>query len=427
MIIRNFKQLATSRDKRLALSIIEKGLEASMPHTVLKKIVKRDLLQLGHKKLLFKKYSEVYLVAIGKSSDLMAKVVSTCTHISGGIVVMPSKAPPMVDSKKFTIIQSSHPIPTRKSLVAARAILHFLESLDATALVVFLISGGSSSLVSLPDGISLEDKQHVNDLLLKSGANIREINCLRKHLSKIKGGRILESLNCEAVSLVMSDVIGDDLSVIASGLTYCDLSTFSDAKKILLKYDLKNKMPRSVWSRIILGAQGKIPETPKRPRIKNLVILSNKDCVDAMKKHARSLGFETKKIWPLDGDVNDASSKISKHFPIKKNSCLVFGGETTVHVKGKGQGGRNQELVLNFLKKFNNDKQEMVAVSVGTDGIDGNASAAGAIADSNMPSKQIRRYLSNNNSFCYFKKYGGAIFTGPTHTNLMDIGLVLRK
>ena len=145
-----------------------------------------------------------------------------------------------------------------------------------------------------------------------------------------------------------------------------------------------------------------------------------------MAERAKKLGFETKKIFPLDGNVKIAASKILQNLSSKTNSCLVFGGETTVVVKGKGRGGRNQELVLNLLKKFYHDKQ-IVAVSVGTDGIDGNSPAAGAIVDSTVPTNQIDKYLRNNASFCYFKKYGGAIITGPSNTNVMDIGLVLRK
>ncbi len=426
-IIQNFKQLATNHDKKLALSIIERGLESSLPYVALQKTVKQNYLQLGKKRLFFKKHDNVYVVAIGKSADLMTKAVASLTHVKGGIVVMPSRMHRMIDASKFVIVRSSHPLPSGKSVIAAKKVINFLKSLDSTDFVMFLVSGGASSLLSLPDGISLNDKQITTDLLLKSGADIHEINCVRKHLSKIKGGQLLESLRCNAVSLVMSDVIGDDLSVIASGLTYCDKSTFPDAKKTLLKYNLKDRVPKSVWNRIVLGTMGKVPETPKKPKIENYVISSNKDCIDAMKAHAEKLGVATKTIWPVNGHVKNAAAKISKIFPLRKNSCLIFGGETTVTVKGKGMGGRNQELVLYLLQKMQARNEKMIAISVGTDGVDGNTIAAGAIVDHTMPKEQINKYLKNNNSYCYFKKYGGAIFTGPTHTNLMDIGLVLHK
>lgn len=427
MIIKNSRQLATNRDKKLALSIVEEGLVAALPNAALKRIIHSTFLQIGRKRISLKKYSRIHVVSIGKSADLMAKAVSSHTVIDGGIVVIPSKMQPVISERKFTVVRSGHPIPTKMSVIAARKVSDFLRSLKPADLVIFLISGGASALVSLPDGISLKSKQLTTDLLLKSGANIREINCIRKHLSQVKGGRLVESLPCNGISLVMSDVIGDDLSVIASGITYCDRSTFSDAKKILSKYHLTNLVPKSVLNRIILGTKGLIPETPKKPKIENYVISTNKDCINAMRSKAKKLGFVTKTISPLGGDVKDAAAKISRHFSANPNSCLVFGGETTVTVKGTGHGGRNQELILNLLKKLQNKKEKLIVVSVGTDGIDGNTLVAGAIADSTMPVKPIDAYLKKNNSHCYFKKYGGSIITGPTHTNLMDIGLILQK
>ena len=411
---------------RQALSILETGFLSALPCRAIKKTIRGSTIYLGDKKIPLDRYSDIYVIAIGKSSDLMAKVVDSCTRIRGGLIIMPEGSRSLTDAKKFTVVKSSHPIPTRKSLIAAKTVSSFLHSVDKNAFVIFLISGGASSLVCMPDGISLREKQAVNKLLLKSGASIGEINCVRKHLSKIKGGQILESLGCSAVSLVMSDVVGDDLSVIASGLTYCDRSTFSDARKILLKYRLKGKIPSSVWRRIVLGTQRKIPETPKKSKIDNWVISSNWDCVKAMERHARKLRFVTTRIWPIEGDVKKAAAKISKSLATKRNTAIVFGGETTVMVKGKGLGGRNQELVLNLLKKSPRGKPKIIFASAGTDGVDGNTSMAGAIADSTMPS-DVDKYLDANNSYLYFKKNGGAIFTGQTHTNLMDIGLVLRK
>ncbi|MDE1826981.1 MAG: DUF4147 domain-containing protein [Thaumarchaeota archaeon] len=425
MIVKNFKRLATTGNKKLALSIIEQGISGAMPNVTLEKIVKQNSLHVGKKKIPLGKYRRIYVVAIGKSADAMTSTVDSLTRIHGGLVVMPDTTSSLIKKKKFTIIRSSHPIPTKKSTTAARKIIEFLKFLEATDLVIFLISGGASSLVSLPDGISLQDKQLTTYLLLRSGANIREINCVRKHLSQVKGGRLVESLGCKAVSLVMSDVVGDDLSVIASGITYCDKSTFSDAKKILIKYDLTNLVPKTVWKRIVIGTKGVIPETPKKPKIQNYVIQSNRTCVDLMKTRAQKLGFITKAVYSVEGNVYDVASKLSKHVPRSKNFCLVFGGEPTVAVKGKGKGGRNQELVLYLLKKLKDRDKKITIASAGTDGIDGNTCVAGAIADCTMPTKPIDKYLNENNSYHYFKKYGGLIFTGSTHTNLMDVGLIL--
>jgi hydroxypyruvate reductase len=306
-------------------------------------------------------------------------------------------------------------------------IIQFLGKTKTGDLVIFLISGGSSSLVALPDGITLEEKQATTDLLLRCGANIKEINCIRKHLSKIKGGKMLEHLRSDAVSLVMSDVVGNDLSSIASGMTFYDKTTFATAKKILEKYHLEKLVPRSVLRHIDLGMKGKIPETPKKAKIKNHIISTNKNCLDAMRLRAQDLGYSVKVLGCLSGNVQDLGPKLSRTFSGKKMSCIVFGGESTVVVTGKGKGGRNQELVLYATVDLSKKYQDVTVASVGTDGIDGKTDCAGAILQSDQKLNTIKQYLDKNDSYNFFKKYGGLIFTGPTGTNLMDIGIVLRN
>ena len=426
MIIKNFKELATDYQKRTALSILETGLNAAMPDMALKNIVKQSYLVLGKQKISLKNYDRIYVVAVGKAADLMTNTLNSLTRINGGIVVIPQNTYSLIRSKKFMVLRASHPIPDVKSIVAAKKTIDFLAKRQENDFVIYLISGGASSLVSLPDGISMREKQMTITLLLRSGANIHEINCVRKHLSKVKGGQLTKSLRCKAIALVLSDVIGDDMSTIASGLTYCDKTTFQDAKQVIIRYGLRNKIPKNVWRRIDLGAKKLIQETPKKTKIKNYVISSNKICLDAMSKYARNLGFTTKTVYPISGNVKDAAQKLVRSIHIGSRICLVFGGEPTVKVNGKGKGGRNQELVLYLLNQLSGEKVNLVVSSVGTDGIDGNTSAAGAIAASGMTSKMNKNYLINNNSHAYFKKHGGLIFTGPTHTNLMDIGLILR-
>jgi hydroxypyruvate reductase len=217
--------------------------------------------------------------------------------------------------------------------------------------------------------------------------------------------------------------MGDDLSSIASGLTYCDKTTFQDCLEILKKYRLSSKIPKAILNRLELGAKGKIPETPKKPKIQNIVIASNKDCINKMVKKAEALGYKTKVLHQLSGDVQLAARKILQNFQNKPRTCLIFGGEPTVRVSGSGKGGRNQELVLHVSEKA---KPDLVITSVGTDGIDGNTRHAGAIFCSGNKA-EANRYLKNNDSNSFFKKYGGLIMTGPTHTNLLDIGLVLKS
>ncbi|MDE1845034.1 MAG: DUF4147 domain-containing protein [Thaumarchaeota archaeon] len=425
MIIRNFQPLSTNSAKKDALSIVETGLGAADPRPYIEKIIINDHLVIPGRKINLAKYDHVFVIAMGKASYAMVSAVDSLTHIDGGILVVSDKV--RIPNKKFKIIRAGHPIPNKNSLVAAKMILEFLDKVNPGDLVIFLISGGTSSLVTMPDGVTLGEKQAITNLLLKCGASIQEINCVRKHLSKIKGGRILERLRSDSVSLVMSDVIGDDLSSIASGMTYYDKTTFIDAKKILKKYHLEKLVPKSVLLHIDLGVKGKIPETPKKAKIKNHIIATNKDCLDAMKLRAKDLGYSTKLLDCLSGNVQDLGPKISATFSGKKMNCVIFGGESTVVVTGKGKGGRNQELVLRCTIELSKNKKNTVVASVGTDGIDGTTNCAGAIWQSDQKIDKIKPYLDKNNSYNFFKKYGGLILTGPTGTNLMDVGLVLRK
>ncbi len=425
MIIRNLQSLSTNSAKKDALSIIEAGLAAASPKIHLEKIIKKNTLILPGKKISLEKYSHVFVVAMGKAGYAMASAVNSLTHVDGGIIVVPNKLKMM--DKKFKVIRAGHPIPNKNSLVASKTILEFLDKIDSGDLVIFLISGGTSSLVAMPDGITLGEKQATTNLLIKCGANIQEINCIRKHLSKIKGGKLLERIRSDSVSLVMSDVVGNDLTSIASGMTYYDKTTFTEAKKILKKYHLEKLVPKSVLSHLDLGVQGKIPETPKKEKIKNYLIATNDDCLDAMKLHAKDLGYSTEVLAAVSGDTQDLSFDISRTFSDKKMNCVIFRGQSTVVVTGTGKGGRNQELVLRCATDLSKKKKNAVVVSVGTDGIDGVTNYAGAIWQSDQKIDKIKPYLDKNNSYGFFKKHGGLILTGSTGTNLMDVGLVLRK
>src|SRR6185437_11684133 len=192
---------------------------------------------------------------------------------------------------------------------------------------------------------------------------IQEINCIRKHLSNIKGGKMLEHIRADAVPIIMSDVVGNDLSSIASGMTYYDKTTFADAKKILKKYHIEKLVPKSVSSHLDLGIRGKIPETPKKGKIKNYIIATNNDCLDAMKLRAKDLGYSSRVLAGVTGDVQDLSSGIARTFSDKKMNCIIFGGESTVVVTGKGKGGRNQELVLRCAIDLSKKQKNAVVVS----------------------------------------------------------------
>jgi len=425
MIIQNYSDLAKDRGKINALKILRAGLESAMPQKQLRKIINSKQIRCGKKTINLTNYDLIYLVAFGKAADSMANAVSAIINIKKGIVVIPKGLMPEIKNHRFQIFRAGHPTPDKTSVRAARNILKFLHQRNKDELVIFLVSGGSSALLALPDGITLNDKIRVTKELLVSGATIQELNCVRKHLSKIKGGRLIEGMKCDAVSLVISDVMGDDLSSIASGTTYFDNTKFADALKILKKYRLENKIPNSVIQRLRLGTSDKIPETPKKSKIPHHIVLTNRDCIQAMQKKSKQLGVSFKTI-SISGDITKATSKLVSLIPKKKNSCIIFGGETTVKVKGSGKGGRNQELVLRILEKIQKTKQAVTIASLGTDGIDGNTKYAGAITKNILiPQKEIKSYLTTNDSNSFFKKYGGLIKTGYTHTNLMDIGLIL--
>jgi len=324
------------------------------------------------------------------------------------------------------VFYSGHPLPDKESVRAGKTILEFVNNRSKGDFILFLISGGGSSLLALPDKITLTEKKHVTKLLLKCGATIDEFNTVRKHLSRIKGGKLVQNMNCDGCVLVMSDVVSNDLSVISSGCTYNDSTTFSDAINVIKKYSLEKKLPKKVITHLKHGLVTNAVR-PNRSRIKNKIIATNQDCLNSMVLKSKSLGFATKVYSPVKYDVSVSAKKIVQMIPKNRNSCLIFGGEPTVQVKGKGKGGRNQELVLQILKLIHNSNHHVLVSSTSTDGVDGNTTYSGAFIENNSFNLQkISSYLKNNDSHSFFKKYGGLVKTGPTHTNLMDIGLIIK-
>ncbi len=383
------------------------------------KYVSTDGIKLEDRFVEFAKYSAIYSIAFGKAADTMTSALNALVPISRGLVVIPQGNRSKIHGKRFQIFNSRHPLPDQNSVKAAKQVLKFVQNRQRDELVVFLISGGGSSLLALPDGISLDDKIRVNDVLLKSGCTIQELNCIRKQISKIKGGRLAAQMRCHGVSLIMSDIEGDDPSSIASGPTHMNNTTHNDALDIMYKYDITNKMPNSVIDILKSRDNYKISES-----IPCRIIARNADCINEMHKRATDKGYRTSSIQ-IFGNIKDAVPKIIDNIPADTNECLLFGGETTVRVLGKGSGGRNQELVLRLLKNTQSLRRLVIA-AMGTDGIDGNSTFAGAITQ-NIPTDRdiIKEHIRNSDSARFFQKRKENIITGPTHTNLMDIGLVL--
>jgi glycerate 2-kinase len=319
-----------------------------------------------------------------------------------------------------------------------------LREADDITLVVFLISGGGSALLACPsDGITLQEKQEVTGLLLRAGANIHELNAVRKHISAVKGGWLAEiAYPARAVSLILSDVIGDPLDVIASGPTSPDSSTFEQAIEVINKYNLMSRMPVHVIERLLKGFRGLIAETPKNGApelkdVKNIIVGSNTLAVDAAKKAAEAAGYRTEILSTnLSGEASVVAKDLARLALERKKSlqdgeriCLIAGGETTVTVTGEGKGGRNMEMALAFGIEIQ-DEHGITFLSAGTDGQDGPTDAAGAITDGRMVSEahclglDPADYLRRNDSYNFFAKTNGLIMTGPTGTNVMDIQII---
>ena len=424
MIIRNFEDLATTDKKKDCLEILESGLQAANPENIIQKFVRPNEIKINGKTFNLEKYSNIYSVAFGKAGDSMTRALNAVIPIKSGIIVIPKGSKSLIKGKKFQIFNSRHPKPDQTSVKAAKEVMKFVQNKRNDELIIFLVSGGGSSLLAMPDDITLEDKVHVTNVLLKSGATIQEFNCIRKHLSKIKGGKLVENMKCEGVSLVMSDVEGDDLSSIASGNTYMDDTTYADALEIIDKYKIRWKMPQEVLDLLEKGKNEKV-ETPKKAKIENFIVANNDDCLQAMKEKAEKIGY-TVCTMKLFGDIKEAVTKILEKISEDEKTCIVFGGETTVKVLGKGMGGRNQELVLRLLKNTQKSKKIVIS-SIGTDGIDGNSVFAGAITENVKIDLDImKEFLKNSDSGRFFQKQKGNVITNATHTNLMDVGMILK-
>ena len=425
MIIQNFEELAVTDKKKDCLEILEAGLQAANPQNILPHYITPNEIKINGKIIDISKYSNIYTVAFGKAGDSMTRAINSIISIKSGIIVIPKGSKAKIKGKKFQIFNSNHPKPDKTSVKAAKEVMKFVENKKNKELIIFLVSGGGSSLLAMPDEITLSDKVHVTDLLLKSGSTIQEFNCIRKHLSKIKGGKLVQNMKCDGISLIMSDVEDDDLSSIASGTTYMDNTTYQDAMDIIEKYRLKRKIPIEVLQVLGNGLHDQKPETPKESKIDNFVIANNSNCLESMEKIAKTKGYKVTRIQNY-GDIKEVVKKILENISEEQKTCLIFGGEPTVKVLGKGEGGRNQELVLRILKNTQKFKKITIA-SMGTDGIDGNSNFAGAIIDNvKVDLNVMKEFLKNSDSARFFQKQKGNIKTGYTHMNLMDIGVILK-
>jgi hydroxypyruvate reductase len=391
-------------------------------------------------------YDNIYLIGTGKASAAMAQPIEKILgdRLKTGIVNV--KYGHTVPLETVHVNEAGHPVPDEAGLNGAKQIVQFLSQTGEKDLVFFLISGGGSALMPFPaEGVTLEDKQKMTKILLEVGAAIHEINALRKHISQVKGGRLAELTHPSTlISLILSDVIGDDLDCIASGPTVSDESTFGDCLKILEKYDIMDKTPPSILGLIEKGDRGEIKETPKSGdavfhRTQNVIVGSNVIAIEAAKQKAGELGYnslilstfihgEAKEVAKVHASI--AREIISTNNPVPRPACVISGGETTVVIRGHGLGGRNQEFVLAAAIEIAG-LENVVVLSGGTDGEDGPTDAAGAVSDGKTVRRAVEsgldaeHYLCENNSYNFFKPLNDLIFTGPTFTNVMDLRLVM--
>jgi glycerate 2-kinase len=419
--------------RRQALAIFKAALRAANPaEAVARALAREDLTR----------YRHIYVVGAGKAGAAMARAAERMLgrRITRGLLNV--KYGHVVPLRRIELNECGHPVPDQAGVEGARRIADIAACAGAEDLLLCLISGGASALLPLPaDPITLDEKQEVTKLLLACGASIHEINAVRKHISQIKGGQLARlAYPARVLSLLLSDVIGDNLDVIGSGPTAPDVSTFTLALAILEKYRIFERVPASIRERLERGGCGQIPETPKPgerifARVRNVVIGSNRLAVNAAAGRARELGFRTLILSTfIEGETREIArmhAAIAKEIvhggrPLKPPACVVTGGETTVTLRGDGLGGRNQEFVLSAALDIA-ELPNVVVLSAGTDGSDGPTDAAGAIADGRTLARNPRapEFLARNDSYRYFEGLGDLIVTGPTNTNVMDVRLIL--
>ena len=436
-LISNGKSTELIQKREHVLSILSTVLKAVDPYNAVKSRIEDSKLLLKDQKIDSTQFNNIYVLAFGKGSVGMTQAACDMLPIKQALAIT-NDPQGSINHENAEVIIGGHPVPNEQSIFGAKKAQELLSFAHNDDLVLILISGGGSALLTAPR-ISLKDLQETTKLLLASGATIQEINTIRKHVSTVKGGQLIRSLDCQVMSFIVSDVVGDPFEFIASGPTVGDSTTFTDAIAILKKYDLWEKVPESTRKIIEQGKNGILPETPFPhdhlfDNVSNEIIANNSLACETALLQAKNLGYkpvlfsnnitgEAKEIGP---QLIEKARKIKKD---GKGNVFIAGGETTVTLQGEGKGGRNQELVLSVVEMIEDTTE--LCCSFGTDGIDGMSPAAGAIADGNSKKRAITQnmaidtYLKNNDSYTFFNNLNDTIITGPTGTNVMDIQIIM--
>ncbi|MEM7127621.1 MAG: glycerate kinase [Chloroflexota bacterium] len=427
------------------LSILEAALQAVNPFKAVQSAlhVEKDTLWIGEHEYMLSNYENIYVVGAGKASTPMTQAIEALVgdRISGGLVV--TKSEHGGPTKRVQLAEASHPVPDELGVDGGRQVLRIAEAAGQDDLVITLLSGGGSSLLVAPAvGLTLDDLQLMTNALLRCGATINEINILRKHCSAVKGGQLARAVApADLVTLVLSDVIGNPLDVIASGPTVPDSTTWRDAWTIIERYDLLEQIPMAILGRIQAGLQGAVPDTPEPgdplfERSVVEVIGDNRIAARAAADQAQLLGFDTLLLTTyLEGEAQEvakvavslAKEILSTHQPLQPPACLILGGETTVRLgDDPGRGGRNQELALAAAIALEGI-ENVTIVSLATDGTDGPTDSAGAMADGTTVARgraeglSARAHLQNHDAYPYLDAVHDLLLTGPTQTNVNDL------
>jgi len=427
--------------------IFRAGVKSVSPSGLVRKYLEIDHkgITAGGKFFSSEMLNNVFVVGAGKASAMMAAGVEDILgdRVTGGHIAV--KYGFSCKLSRIKITEAGHPSPDENSFKATGRIIDIVNKAGSDDLVLCLISGGGSSLLAdLPEGVSEDNLKTLNNLLVNSGASISEINTIRKHLSSVKGGQLARAAYpAQLVSLIISDVPGDRTDVIASGPTVPDPTTFEEAMEVINKYDLGKSLPREIMAHLVKGIRGGIPETPKPGdmifnKVTNIIIGNNRMALASACMKARELNINPVIVDDqLQGDVADVAERIvSTSLAYQSDeacirpACLLFGGETTIKMTGKGLGGRNQHLAL-LCSSLLKGKPGITVLAAGTDGNDGPTDVAGAVVDSETSEVagsmhlDLQMFIDSFDSWHFFHDAGGHIVTGPTMTNVMDIIVVI--
>jgi glycerate-2-kinase len=447
-LVDNGETQLNKHGRLLALKSLENAINAVEPRRLIRARIslKESILHADGCQFDIKEFRNIYVLGGGKAGSSMAEALEEILgdHITCGIVNVPKGS--KHKTRVVKIHEASHPTPDESGVEGTAQMLEIAERAGRQDLVICIFSGGGSSLMPMPiNGVSIADKRKITEDLLKCGATIVEVNTVRKHLSKFKGGWLAKkAYPATVINLILSDVLGDPLDFIASGPTVPDSTTFNDAIRVLRKYSLWDSAPESVRKILMEGKRGNIPETPKKNdeafnKVYNIIIGNNKLACTASCKTLQDEGLNTVLLTTsLEGEARHvgivlaaiAREVTASGNPVKKPAGIVAGGETIVTVTGNGLGGRNQELALAAATKICG-LDGVVIASLSTDGVDGPTNAAGAIVDGRTLTRSDKmglkpeEFLANNNSYAFFSEVGDLILTGPTETNVNDISLIV--